>query len=119
MHEMALATSVVDVAVRHASGRRVKSVAVRIGGMRQVVPRSLEFYFEICGRDTLCDGATLEHEIVATRLRCAACEHEWEPDLPFFFCPDCASPDCDIVAGEEFEIESIVVEDEKESACTA
>jgi hydrogenase nickel incorporation protein HypA/HybF len=116
---MSLATSVVDVAVRHAEGRRVSCVSIRIGGMRQVVPRSLEFYFEICGRDTLCEHARLEYEIVATRLRCSTCAHEWEPDLPFFFCPECASSDCAVIAGEEFEIESIVVEDEKESACTA
>src|SRR4051794_11449205 len=116
MHEMALATSVVDIAVRHAEGRRVTAVTVRIGGMRQGVPRSLEVYFEICGRDTLCEGARLEYEVVATRLRCTTCAHEWEPDLPFFFCPSCASSDCAVVAGEEFEIESIDVE---EHACTA
>jgi hydrogenase nickel incorporation protein HypA/HybF len=114
---MSLATGVVDVAVRHAAGRRVTGVELRIGGMRQVVPRSLEFYFEICGRGTLCEGARLEYEIIATRLSCKACAHEWEPDLPFFFCPECASSDCAIVAGEEFEIESIVVEED--AACTA
>ena len=116
MHEMALATSVVDIAVRHAEGRKVTVVSVRIGGMRQVVPHSLEFYFGICGKDTLCDGARLEYEVVETRLRCNTCAHEWEPDMPFFFCPSCASSDCAIVAGEEFEIESIDVE---EPACTA
>jgi hydrogenase nickel incorporation protein HypA/HybF len=117
MHEMALATSVVDVAERHAAGRPVTLVSLRIGGMRQVVPSSLEFYFEICGKGTLCESARLEYEIVATRLRCGACTHEWEPDLPFFFCPDCASSDCTVIGGEEFEIESIVVEES--ASCTA
>lgn len=121
MHEMSLATAVVDVALKHAVGRRVTAVELRVGGMRQVVPSSLEFYFAICGRDTLCEGARLELVVVATRLRCEACETEWEPDLPFFFCPSCASSDVNVARGEEFEIESIMVEEEKEeeAACTA
>jgi Zn finger protein HypA/HybF involved in hydrogenase expression len=38
--------------------------------------------------------------------------------MPHFFCPACASSDCAVIRGEEFEIESIMVEEE-ESACTA
>jgi len=117
---MSLATAVVDVAVRHAAGRRVTAVELRVGGMRQVVPSSLSFYFAICGRDTLCEDARLEQVIVPTRLRCEKCESEWEPDLPFFFCASCASSDVKVVGGEEFEIESIIVEEDKEeAACTA
>ena len=91
-------------------------VELRIGGLRQVVPDSLEFYFEICTRETVCEGARLELELVPARLRCGACAHEWEPDPPAFRCPACAAADCAVVAGEELEVESIEVE---EAACTA
>ena len=54
MHELSISSAIVDTALRHAGGRRVTSVALRVGALRQVVPESLKFYFEIVGRDTLC-----------------------------------------------------------------
>jgi len=112
MHELSVARAIVDAATRHADGRRVKLVALRLGSLRQVVPDSLSFYFEIVARDTLCEGATLEQELVAARLRCPACGFEWDPSRgPVTFrCPECATPG-EVEAGEELEVESIEVED--------
>ena len=80
MHELSLATGIVETVVKHADGRRVTSVEMRIGTLRQVVPESLEFYFGICSRDTVCQGATLEQEIIQARVRCRSCGEEWELD---------------------------------------
>ena len=63
MHELALAGAVIDTAERHAGGRRVLLVRLRLGELRQVVPDSLAFYFEHVARGTLCEGAVLEHEV--------------------------------------------------------
>jgi hydrogenase nickel incorporation protein HypA/HybF len=116
MHELSLSSGIVDVVVRHAAGRPVTAVSVRCGALRQVVPASLEFYFGIVARDTVAEGATLEVEFVPARLRCRPCGREWSPEIPWFRCPDCASEDVAIDAGEELEVESIMVE---EAACTA
>lgn len=118
MHELSVASAVVDTAVRHAAGRRVSVVRVRVGQLRQVVPDSLEFYFGLLSRDGLCDGATLEVEVVPSRLRCAPCAHEWSIDVPAFRCPRCAGADVSVLAGEELEVESIEVEQES-TPCTA
>jgi hydrogenase nickel incorporation protein HypA/HybF len=118
MHELSLSTAIVDTVVRHADGRPVISVQMRIGALRQVVPDSLAFYFEIVARDTVCEGARLEQELVPARLRCEACAREWEIDYPAFVCPSCGTGgDVRIAAGEEFEVESIEVEEVAE--CTA
>ncbi len=111
MHELSLATGVVETVVRHAAGRPVSSVQMRIGTMRQVVPSSLEFYFAICSKDTICEGAEFEQEIVMARLRCKDCSREWELEIPDFRCPSCSSTQVDILAGTEFEVESIEVEE--------
>ena len=37
--------------VRHADGRRVSVVSLRVGVLRQVVPDSLEFYFDLVARE--------------------------------------------------------------------
>jgi hydrogenase nickel incorporation protein HypA/HybF len=118
VHELSVSAAVVDTAVRHAAGRKVTSVHLRVGALRQVVPDSLAFYFEIVARDTLCEGAVLELELIAARLRCASCETEWEADAPAFRCPGCAGGDVSVVCGDELEVETIDVE-QQEAACTA
>jgi hydrogenase nickel incorporation protein HypA/HybF len=117
MHELSVATAIVDTVERHAAGRRVTAVQLRVGALRQVVPDSLEFYFGIVGRGGVCEGARLEQELVPARLRCAPCAREWEIDLPDFRCAACGGSEVEVVAGEELEVESIEVEEE--AACTA
>ena len=125
MHELALAGAVIDTAERHAGGRRVLCVRLRLGELRQVVPDSLGFYFEHVARGTLCEGAALEHEVVTATLGCARCEASWELSAAnaesdpasrvSFRCPACGAADVAIQSGNEFEVESIEVE---EPACT-
>ncbi len=116
MHELSLSRAIISTVLRHAAGRRVSVVSMRIGGLRQVVPQTLQFYFEIVARDTPCEGARLEQELIAPRLRCCRCRSEWEIEAPAFHCPSCAGSQVEVVAGEEFEVESIEVE---EVGCTA
>ena len=118
MHELSLSSAVLETALRHGDGRRVKSVQMRIGAMRQVVPDSLSFYFGIVTRGTLCEGAVLEQEQILALFRCEDCRHEWSPEMPMFRCPECGGGEVEMLAGNEFEIDSIVVE-EKEEACIA
>ncbi len=117
MHELAIATAIVDVATRHAAGRRVTAVQLRVGHLRQVMPASLDFYFEHVARGTLCEGARLEQEVVAARLYREDCGHEWALEAPAFRCPTCGAAGATVVSGAELEVESIEVE-EREAACT-
>lgn len=119
MHELSLSSAILGTVLRHADGRRVKSVQMRVGTMRQVVPDSLEFYFDIVTRGTLCEGAELEQEQVAALLRCESCATEWRPELPTFRCPGCGGGEVETLAGGEFDIESIVVEEKEEAECIA
>lgn len=65
MHELALSRAIVDAVMRHAEGRPVEKVHLRLGSLRQAVPGSLAFYFEIVARGTDCEGAALEIETLA------------------------------------------------------
>jgi hydrogenase nickel incorporation protein HypA/HybF len=116
VHELSLSGAIVNTVVKHAAGRPVSSVHMRVGGLRQVVPDTLDFYFEIVARGTVCEGAQLEQELIPARLRCAGCENEWEIEFPVFRCEGCGAADVEILSGNEFEVESIDVE---EVECTA
>jgi hydrogenase nickel incorporation protein HypA/HybF len=115
MHELSISSAIVDTAIAHASGRKVSLVSVRIGHLRQAIPSSLHFYFEICARETLVEGAELELEVVPGRLHCRDCGHDWGVEMTAFRCPQCQGSEVTVVAGEELEVESIEVED---AACT-
>lgn len=114
MHELSLSSAIVDTAVKHADGRRVVAVNLRVGRLRQVIPDTLDFYFGFVARDTLCEGAALVQEVIEARLRCRPCDHEWAIEIPAFRCPKCGGDEVEIASGNEFEIESIEVE---EAAC--
>jgi hydrogenase nickel incorporation protein HypA/HybF len=117
MHELSLSGAIVNTVVKHAAGRPVSVVSMRIGALRQVVPDTLEFYFEFVSKGTVCEGARLEQELIPARLRCASCQREWEIELPIFMCPECGSGgSVEVASGEEFEVESIEVE---ETECIA
>ncbi|WP_372789554.1 hydrogenase maturation nickel metallochaperone HypA [Paraconexibacter sp.] len=118
MHELSVSSAVVDTAIRHAAGRRVTGVHLRLGTLRQVVPDSLEFFFGIVARDTLCEGAVLTWDVVPARLRCGPCDREWGIEEPAFRCEVCGSAEVDVVSGQELEVETIEVE-EGTPACTA
>ena len=53
MHELSLSSAIVNTVVKHAAGRQVSLVSLRVGRLRQVVPDTLEFYFELVARDTV------------------------------------------------------------------
>jgi len=112
MHELSIAGAVVDTALRHAEDRRVLVVSLRVGQLRQVVPDSLAFYFEIVARDTPVEGARLEQVVVPVRMRCEACAHEWEPEQRFR-CPECDGVG-KVLSGDELEVDSIEVEEDRE-----
>jgi hydrogenase nickel incorporation protein HypA/HybF len=123
MHELSLASAVHETAIRHAGGQPVRSVQMRIGRLRQVVPDSLRFYFEVVSRDTLAEGAEMELELIDALLRCGECGGEWDPapapaedqgelmPVPMFRCPGCRAGGAEVLRGEEFEVESITIEE--------
>jgi hydrogenase nickel incorporation protein HypA/HybF len=111
MHELALATAIRDTVLHHAEGRRVSTVRMRVGMMRQVVPGSLNFYFGVVAKGTLCNGSRLELQVIPSVLRCEACGDSWQPEEVSFRCPSCDGPKVELVSGGELEVESIDVEE--------
>src|ERR1043165_2062955 len=99
MHELAISSAVLESVLRHADGRRVTGVKLRVGHLRQVVPDSLAFYWAIVTRGGVCEGSELEQELIPARLACTACAREWEIELPVFRCPSCGGAAVSVAGG--------------------
>jgi hydrogenase nickel incorporation protein HypA/HybF len=114
MHELSIAESVVEIVSRHAAGRRVERVELRIGHLRQVVPSALEFAFELLASGTCIEGAQLQIEDVPATGRCRACEVETTMrDFPLQ-CSGCGGLDLELLAGEELMVDALELAEERE-----
>ena len=111
MHELAIAQSMVEIARRHARGRRVTGIDVRVGHLRQVVPDSLTFALELVAQGTELEGAEINIEHVPAAGVCRECGSTIPlPDFPLM-CSACGGLDLDITAGEELEVEALELEE--------
>jgi hydrogenase nickel incorporation protein HypA/HybF len=111
MHELSLAESVVEIACRHARGRRVARVELKVGHLRQVVPSALEFAFELVAQGTPVDGAELGLEEVPAAGLCRRCGSESELDGFPLACGACGSLDLELLRGEELLVDALEIED--------
>jgi hydrogenase nickel incorporation protein HypA/HybF len=107
VHELSIASAIVAVASEHARGRRVSTVEVKIGRLRQVVPDALAFAFELAAEGTEVEGAELVVEHVTARVACRDCGAERELTAWPFACPSCRSVHVEVVGGDELLVESL------------
>jgi hydrogenase nickel incorporation protein HypA/HybF len=115
MHELSIAEAIVDVATRHAAGRRVVRIEVKVGHLRQVVPDSLQFAFGLVAQGTALDGAELAITHVPAAGRCRDCGAESVMDGFPLCCARCGGLDVDVLAGEELLVDALELEEEKVS----
>ena len=114
MHELAITQNVLDIAVekaREASAARVTGINLVIGDMASVVDDSVQFYFDFVSKETIAAGASLKFQRIPLKLRCRKCGREFGPEAGApWTCPQCTEWDAEVLAGQEFYIESIEVE---------
>ena len=107
MHEMSLCEAIAGAVNRHAGGKPVTSVLVRIGHLRQVVPDALIFCWQMLATGTELEGSVLEVESVPATVACKACGVETTLDMPIVACGECFSRDVELLTGEEFAVVSL------------
>lgn len=114
MHEMGIVSgilgSVIPVA-RDASADRICSVRLRIGDMREVVPETLMFAWEVLREDNpLTREADLSFEEVRPESACEECGAVFAHDRFHMRCPACGSAKTRLLHGRELDIVSIEIE---------
>jgi hydrogenase nickel incorporation protein HypA/HybF len=118
MHELSIADAVVTIVNRHAAGRPVTRVELKVGHLRQVVPSALEFAFELVAQGTPAEGAELVMEEVPASVRCRACAAESTVDAFPLACAACGSLDVEVSGGEELLVDALELEEEQAEALT-
>jgi hydrogenase nickel incorporation protein HypA/HybF len=113
MHELSIAEGVIGVVERHAHGRKVEKVELKVGHLRQVVPSALEFAFELVSKGTVAEGAELVMEQVPAAGECRGCgESTPLPGFPLV-CASCGGFDVEVTQGEELLVESLELQEQE------
>ena len=112
MHELSVTESILEIALRHggeAGAERITDLHLVIGELSTIIDESVQFYWEFVSEGTPAVGVTLHFRRVPAQLTWQTCGHSYSPReaLP---CLACGSEDIRVVAGEEFYLEAIDVE---------
>lgn len=115
MHELSITESILEIAARHgkqAGASKVTKIEIVMGRLSSIVDDSVQFYWDVISKDTICQGAQLNFNRIPARLLCLNCGAEYTLDADLSPCPKCESAQIRILSGEEFHIESIEIETE-------
>lgn len=119
MHEMAIASALVDQVLRVArehQAERVSEVVVVCGVVQQVVPEALELAFEAVTAGTTAEGATLRIEMQGIVARCRECGLQYEAAVDDYGCPDCGAADAELLRGHDIILQTVVCDVRDEAA---
>jgi hydrogenase nickel incorporation protein HypA/HybF len=110
MHEMSIATALVDQVCDQAASlgaTHIAEINLRMGVLRGIA-RSLHFCFPSASRHTLCEGARLNIDEVPLTVLCSHCDAIKKPAALYNFrCPDCGRPTPKVLTGREMQLVSI------------
>jgi hydrogenase nickel incorporation protein HypA/HybF len=118
MHEMAVTQSLLDIVLKEAANvgaKKVDEVNLVLGELSGLVDDSIQFYFDFMTKGTLAEGAKLNFKRVPARMKCRACGEEFTTAPDEWICPKCSQWQAEVVAGKEFYIDSIEVDDANKS----
>jgi hydrogenase nickel incorporation protein HypA/HybF len=100
MHELPVVLDllrVMDEEAKKRSLHKVSRIRLVIGELSSIIDESVQMYFEIAAKDSVCANATLEFEHRPAVLKCLKCGKEF-PHEKSFSCPDCGG-DATLVKG--------------------
>jgi hydrogenase nickel incorporation protein HypA/HybF len=107
MHEMSIVEPLLT-AVRqelHAyPDATVKTVTLRVGALRRVVPEIMATCFKAATRDTNLAGSQLKVEEITAKAHCRSCDEEFPVEDNWFQCPHCGTSDGELLTGNELEL---------------
>lgn len=122
MHELPVAQSILDIAIRHAEqacATRVTDLYLVIGELSSIVDESIQFYWDIISRGTMTEGATLHFERIPLQMVCFDCGEPYHPAPGTLACPSCGGDRVHVAGGDEFRLDAIDIETAETTAPSA
>ncbi|NLP43448.1 MAG: hydrogenase maturation nickel metallochaperone HypA [Peptococcaceae bacterium] len=113
MHEYPVTEQIIKIASEKAKENnaiKVCHIALVVGEHSGFIGESIQMYFDIISRGTICEGAILEIENIKAKWKCPLCDITYMRQPYSFACPKCGQDGLPTNIGKEFYIKSIEVE---------
>jgi hydrogenase nickel incorporation protein HypA/HybF len=114
MHELPITQNILKIALRHgiqSKATRITDLYLVIGQLSSVIDDSIQFYWPIISEGTIAENANLHFKRIPAKLECTLCGTVYKiADGELATCPGCESSKIKIIAGKEFQLESIQIE---------
>ena len=114
MHELSITQNILEIALRHGEqnqASKITTLHLVIGQLSSVVDDSVQFYWEMISKGTLAEGSSLHFKRLPAQLECQDCGQVYSlENNQLDACPACESMNVRVVAGKEFLLESIEIE---------
>ena len=113
MHEYPITQQIIKIAEKHcldAGAKKVTKVDLVVGEYSGFIGDSIQMYFDVITKETLCEGAVITIEHVKAKLKCPACGELFQKVPMTFACPKCGEDGGPTEIGKEFYIKEIEVE---------
>lgn len=113
MHELSVATKIMEIVADHTKQfpeAEVVAIYLQIGQLSCVHDDPLRFCFRVVAEGTNAASAELRISRLPVSVYCQACQTVVElPGIQAMKCPECGSLCDDLRGGDELEVESIEI----------
>lgn len=97
---------------REPNARRITALQLALGEISELDRHSMQKHWDELSRGTPAERAQLHFRLIQAEVQCMACFRKYNPQAGKIHCPHCGSYGAKILAGEEFFLESIELDDE-------
>ena len=114
MHELPITQNILKIALQYGvqhQAAQITDVYLVIGQLSSVIDESIQFYWPLISEGTIAGNARLHFKRIPAKLECTQCESVYMiDDGQLTTCPECDSSQIKILAGKEFQLGSIGIE---------
>ena len=113
MHELSIALSIINLAIKEAeksNATRVSELELEIGEVAGVNIEALEFSMSIAMQNTILEGAKVRIVEIRSLAVCRDCKTRFSPVSMFDPCPRCCSHEIEFLRGRELRLKSLLIE---------
>ncbi len=113
MHELSIATSIIEIVndeAAKAKAERVTDIVLEVGSLSGIEVDALELAMEVSIKNTIMQDATVKIVRKQAKARCNSCHAEFNCNSLFEPCPSCNGFTYDVYQGQEMIVKSLSIE---------
>jgi hydrogenase nickel incorporation protein HypA/HybF len=113
MHELSLATEVINLAAREAKkaiALSIREITIEVGDLSGVEADAFETALGLISRDSVLEKSRISIIRTPGKGKCNACDYEFEMNHRMATCPKCKAFPSEVHGGQEFRVLSMEIE---------